>query len=61
MEYTIEVTMYPHTWDDEKNPYFWIIKYWDDNYNEWLTLTTGWSVNPDKAWEEAKKHLSNNK
>lgn len=53
IEYTIEVTMTPHYWDNETEPYFWSINYFDDITNEWLSKISGWAKTPEDAWNIA--------
>lgn len=54
-EYTIEVIVTPHTWDNKENPYFWCIKAWDSEAEVWYTKTCGWSKSSNDAWVDANK------
>ena len=51
MEYRIEVIMTPHTHDNPKAPYFWMIKSYCGK--DWYNHTCGWATTPEEAWKEA--------
>lgn len=54
-EYTIEVSMLPHPWDNEKEPYSWGITYVDEEINEILYIKHGWAKNPNEAYKRASR------
>jgi hypothetical protein len=51
-EYKIEVSLTPHPWDNEKEPYFWCILGLYDN--SWVnTGDCGWAKTPEEAFNKA--------
>lgn len=55
VEYKIEITMLPHYWDNEFEPYFWLILVWDDIAKDWVCFMSGWAKTPNESWEVANK------
>lgn len=49
-EYVIKVNIMPHPWDNPKNPYFWCIMGY---YNDWCNEASGWSSTVNQAFEDA--------
>lgn len=59
-EYSIEVNLTPHPWDNKNEPYFWWIKCYDEelakkdsNYRGHNTGACGWGKTPEDAWKQA--------
>ena len=59
-EIDIQVSFTPHPWDNQKEPYFWIILKGNDTKHN---AGCGWAESPQKAWEKAneyyKKYVKN--
>ena len=57
LEYSIEVIMNPHHWDNKNEPYFWCIF---ANRGEGKTNEgCGWAKTPDLAWNQANEYYNN--
>lgn len=53
----IHISLTPHTWDNEKEPYFWVIMEWSGK--SWVNSgLCDWAETPQKAWEQASKHIN---
>ena len=48
--YKIEIGITPSYKDNKYKPYYWVLFAYN---NEWYNECFGWSVSPQKAWEEA--------
>jgi hypothetical protein len=46
-EYSIKVLLTPHPWDNENEPYFWVI------FEGTCNTGCGWSKTPEEAWAAA--------
>lgn len=53
-EYSIEVSITPHPWDNPSQPYFWGV--FEDGCNAGF----GWSKTPEGAWEAALEYYKKN-
>jgi len=52
-EIDIKISFTPHPWDNQKEPYFWIILKGNDSKRN---AGHGWAESPQKAWEKANKY-----
>lgn len=64
-EYTIEVIITPHPWDNKEEPYFWWIKCYDSDfakkdpkYTGHNSGACGWGKTPEDAWCQAIEYNS---
>jgi len=52
-EYSVEVFLRAHIWDNKKEPYFWCLQGHRRSTDGWTNEGSGWAVSPEQAFKDA--------